>query len=219
MHASPLKPRALLYAADAVREELNLSSNLDDIFTPIYSSDPNLTWVYIGTESGILRLYPWTSEIDPSFDPRVRGWYKRAKETGDTGWTEPYIDVVTGELMVTCSKPVYNSRGELIWVIGVDVTIETINQGIINTHVGELGYAFLIDNNGKVVARPGLSAGDERWDETFKAENLLHSDNPELRKIAEDMTASNTGIARYRFEGGRNILPMPLLPVQTGASV
>ncbi len=193
-------------AADAVREELNLSSNLDDIFMPIYSSDPNLTWVYIGTESGIFRLYPWTSGIDPSFDPRVRGWYKRAKETDDTGWTEPYIDVTTGELMVTCSKPVYNSRGELIWVIGVDVTIETINQRIINTQVGELGYAFLIDNNGKVVARPGLSAGDERWDETFKAENLLHSDNPELRKIAKDMTASNTGIARYRFEEGEKYI-------------
>ncbi len=55
---------------DAIREEFNLSSNLDDIFVPIYSNDPNLTLLYIGTESGMLRIYPWSSGIDSSFDPR-----------------------------------------------------------------------------------------------------------------------------------------------------
>ncbi len=193
-------------AVDAVREELNMSINLDDIFIPIYANDRNLDGIYIGTESGIIQCYPWCSGFDPSFDPRVRGWYKGAKETGDIGWSEPYIDVVTGELMVTCSKPVYDSGHKLIGVVAVDVTTETINQQIINTQVGELGYAFLIDNNGKVIARPRLSAGDKRWDETFEAENLLHGDNPELRKIAENMTTGNTEIVKCSFERGEKYI-------------
>jgi len=193
-------------AVDAVREELNLSSNMDDIFIPIYANDPCLTWIYIGTESGIFRCYPWCSGFDPSYDPRKRGWYQGAVETGEIGWTELYVDAVTGELMVTCSKPVYSPEGEIVGVVGADVTLRTMNERIINTQVGELGYAFLIDNNGKVVARPGLSAGDTRWDETFEAENLLHSDNQELRKIAENMTTSNTGIARCRFEDGEKYI-------------
>ena len=193
-------------AVDAVREELNLSSNLDNIFIPIYANDPNLAWIYIGTESGIMQVYPWCSGVDPSFDPRVRGWYKRAKETSEIGWSEPLVDAGTGRLMVVCSKPVYNSTDNLIGVMGADVSIETINQRIINTQVGELGYAFLIDNNGKVVARPGLSGGDKSWDETFEAENLHHSDNPELRKIAENMTAGDTGIVKCRFEGGEKYI-------------
>lgn len=191
---------------DAIREELNVSSNMDDIFIPVYSTDPHLTWVYIGTESGILRMYPWCSGIDPSFDHRVRGWYIKAKETGDISWSDPYIDVFGHGLMVTCSKPVYSLNNDWFWVIGADVTIETINQDIINTQIGELGYALLIDDSGNVIARPGLSSGDKKWDASFETENLLLSNNTELRAIAEDMTAGNTGIARCRFEGGEKYI-------------
>ena len=193
---------------EAVREELYLSSSMDDIFIPVYANDPNLARIYIGTESGIIRAYPWFSGIDPSYDPRKRGWYRRAVETGEIGWTELYVDAVTGDLMVTCSKPVYSSEGKIVGVVGADVTLKALNERIISTQVGELGYAFLIDNNGKVVARPGLSAGDTRWDETFEAANLLHSDidNPELRKIAENMTAGGTGIAKCRFEDGEKYI-------------
>ena len=206
IYASSVYVLAPDVAVEAVREELNLSSNLDDIFIPIYANDPNLAGIYIGTESGIFRCYPWCSVFDPLYDPKKRGWYQGAVETGEIGWTELYVDAVTGELMVTCSKPVCSPEGEIVGVVGADVTLKTMNERLINTQVGELGYAFLIDNNGKVVARPGLSAGDTRWDETFEAENLLHSDNPELRKIAENMTTSNTGIARCRFEGGEKYI-------------
>jgi len=191
---------------EAVREELHLSSSMDDIFIPIYANDPNLARIYIGTESGILRAYPCFSGIDPSYNPRKRGWYRRAVETGEIGWTELYVDAVTGDLMVTCSKPVYSSEGKIVGVVGADVTLKALNERIINTQVGELGYAFLIDSNGKVVARPRLSAGDTRWDETFETENLLRSDNPELRKIAENMTAGDTGIAKCRFESGEKYI-------------
>nr|CBH37968.1 hypothetical secreted protein containing Cache and HAMP domain [uncultured archaeon]CBH39934.1 hypothetical secreted protein containing Cache and HAMP domain [uncultured archaeon] len=206
IYATSVYVLAPCVAVDAVREELNLSINFDNIFIPIYANDPNLAWIYIGTESGILLLYPWTSGISPSFDHRVREWYKRAKETGDIGWSKPYIDVATGKLMVTCSKPVYDSEHKLIGVVAVDVTTETINQEIINTQVGELGYAFLIDNNGKVVARPGLSGEDKSWDESFETENLLLSDSTELAAIAENMTAGDTGIAKCRFDGGEKYI-------------
>ena len=42
---------------EAVREELNLSSHMDNIFIPIYANDPNLEMIYIGIESGIHRRH------------------------------------------------------------------------------------------------------------------------------------------------------------------
>ena len=208
IYATSVYKLAQNVSLDAVKEELNLSSNMDDIFIPVYANDPNLARIYIGTESGIIRAYPYFSGIDPSYDPRKRGWYRRAVETGEIGWTELYVDAVTGDLMVTCSKPVYSSEGKIVGVVGADVTLKALNERIISTQVGELGYAFLIDNNGKVVARPGLSAGDTRWDETFETANLLHSDidNPELREIAENMTAGDTGITKCRFEDGEKYI-------------
>ena len=180
---------------DAVRKELNLLSNMDNIFIPIYANDPNLTGVYIGTASGIYQAYPWFSGFPPLYDARKRGWYKRAVETGEIVWTELYVSG-TGELMVTCSRSVYGPEKELVAVVGTDVTLKAINELIINSQIGDLGYAFLIDNNGKIIARPGLSPQDKRWDESFETENLLTSDNPELSRIAADMIAGNSGIVR-----------------------
>ncbi|MFC1995628.1 SpoIIE family protein phosphatase [Chloroflexota bacterium] len=188
-------------SADAVRSELNLSSNLDTIFIPITSSDKNLSLVYIGTESGILRAYPWSSGIDPSYDPRSRPWYTRAKETGHIGWSEPYIDALSGNLMVTSSKPYYDATKNLIGVVGLDVAIETISQRIINTQVGELGYAFLVDTHGHIIAQPELYTGDKRWEQSFETEDILNSSNPELRTIAERMTTGDTGISIFIHDG------------------
>lgn len=191
---------------EQVGEELNRSSTMDTIFIPIYASDPHAQWVYIGTESGILRVYPWCTGIDPSFDPRTRAWYRKARETGAICWSEPMVDAGGGGLTVTCSKPLCSSDERWFWVICLDVTIETINQDIINTQIGDAGYALLIDGAGNVIARPGLSAGDRKWDESFETENLLRSNISDLRAIAAHMTAGETGIGRCRFEDGEKYI-------------
>ena len=123
---------------DAVRKEFNLFSNMADIFIPVCANDPNLACVYIGTESGIFIKYPWSSGIKPSYDPRKREWYKRAVKTGKIGWTELYADV-SGLLMVTCYKPVYGPEGKIVGVVAADVTLNAINEKIINTQVSKYG--------------------------------------------------------------------------------
>ncbi len=190
----------------ANKEELQLLSNMDDIFIPLFSADPHLTIVYAGTESGIARIYPWGSGIDAYYDPRDREWYKKAKEAKGLTWTEPYVDAFGNGLMVTCSQPVSTPNGDYHWVVASDVTIESINQGIINTQIGQQGYAVLIDDDGNVIARPGLSAGDRKWDESFETENLLSSSNAELKSIARNMTAGGIGVARCSFEEGEKFI-------------
>lgn len=191
---------------ESTREELQLLSNMDDIFIPIFSADPHLTIVYVGTESGIVRIYPWGSGIDAYYDPRDRGWYKKAKDAGRLTWTEPYVDAFGHGLMVTCCRPIAISNGDYYWVVASDVTIETINQGIINTQIGQQGYALLVDEKGNVIARPGLTAGDRKWDDSFETENLLKSNNTELKAIGENMTEGKTGVARCSFEEGEKFI-------------
>jgi sigma-B regulation protein RsbU (phosphoserine phosphatase) len=82
------------------------------------------------------------------------------------------------------------------------VTIDTINENIIGTQVGDRGYAMLIDSEANVITRPGLSAGDRRWDESFVTENLLLSENAGLAGVAREMVAGKTGISRVAFEDG-----------------
>jgi sigma-B regulation protein RsbU (phosphoserine phosphatase) len=183
--------------------EINLSANMDDIFIPVAANNPDLTSLYIGLESGVFRVYPWMADIDPGYDARQRSWYRQAASSARAGWSELYIDAGNRGLMVTYSRPLYAANGRLIGVLGTDVTLKTVNQNIINTQIGELGYAFLIDSLGKFIARPDLSSGDYRWDESFETENLRHSSNPELQQIASRMTSGETGVAKTDFEGGQ----------------
>lgn len=183
-------------------EERNAAGMMTDIFIPLFASDKNLAAVYVGTESGMSFIYPWFTGMDATFDPRLRGWFRQAKETGAMTWSEPYVDLLGHGLMMTCSKPVSNPTRGWFWVIGADVTVETINRNIIGTQVGESGYAMLIDQHGNVITRPGLSSGDMRWDESFVTENLLESGNAGLVAVVRDMTAGKEGVARVSFEGG-----------------
>ena len=139
IHAASVYVLAPGVSVDAVGSELDLSSNLDTIFIPITSSDANLTLVYIGTESGILRAYPWSSGIDPSYDPRVRSWYTRAKETGRIGWSEPYIDALSGNL---------------IGVVGID---EYYAQCMPDTKLNKIREE---KNSGRMVAMVGDGIND-----------------------------------------------------------
>lgn len=187
---------------DILIDERDAAGMMTDIFIPLFVSDQNLAAVYVGTDSGMAFIYPWFTGMDASFDPRLRGWFKQAKETGGMTWSEPYVDLLGHGLMMTCSKPVSDPGKDWLWVIGADVTIETINRNIIGTQVGESGYAMLIDQHGNVITRPGLTSGDMRWDESFVTENLLKSGNAGLVAVAREMTSGKEGIARVSFEGG-----------------
>jgi sigma-B regulation protein RsbU (phosphoserine phosphatase) len=184
---------------DAVEDELNLSSNIDDIFIPVYANDSNLDSIYIGTESGIFRLYPWMLGLEPSYNHKKRDWYIKAVKEGKTVWSQPYINAIDKELIVTCSKPFYLPGGELVGVVGTDVTLKVMNERILSTQIGESGYAFLIDDKGNIITHPGMSPGNTRWDERYLTQNLLQSSNEGLKEIVKDMIAGKVGI--HRFEG------------------
>ena len=194
-------------------EEQNAIGMMDSIFIPVYSSDPNLAAVYLGTSSGMSVIYPWFTGMDAAFDPRTREWFRQAEQTGNLTWSKPYVDLLGHGLMITCSKPVADPETGWFWVVGADVTIETINQNIIGTQVGDSGYAMLIDQHGNVITRPGLSSGDMRWDESFVTENLLESGNAGLVNVAREMIAGREGVARVSFEGGDRFIAFA--PVQS----
>jgi phosphoserine phosphatase RsbU/P len=189
-------------AGNTSSPEFRALHGMDTIFIPVHASDPHLASVYAGSISGITRLYPWATAIDPTFDARNRSWYSSALSAGTTKWSEPYVDVTGRGLMVTCSRPVRDDKNGWTWVIGSDVTIETINQQIINTQIGTSGYAMLIDGKGNVIARPGVAAGSSQWDETFQTENLFNSENPGIREVAAEITAGDSGIKQVEFEEG-----------------
>jgi sigma-B regulation protein RsbU (phosphoserine phosphatase) len=177
---------------NTVRKELELSSNMDDIFITVGTSDGNLESIYIGTESGIFREYPWkqwNSEVDDRYNPKTRDWYQKAVKEGKTVWTK-YVDwpksgdATETEYIFTCSSPVYTSKGNLVGVVGADIALKTISEKIIKTPEEVEGYAFLVNEDGEVIDQ--------------EAEVKSFVDLQKESKIIRNMTNGRTGL---EFDG------------------
>ncbi|MBI4651502.1 SpoIIE family protein phosphatase [Candidatus Desantisbacteria bacterium] len=189
-----------------IEKDIKISGNLDNIFKKIHDNNKNIESVYLGSVNGLHRRYPWTSAKKSSYDPRDRNWYKQAVSTGKLGWTELYISASKEILMVTCCKPAYDKKNNLIGVIGVDITLESLNNKIINTQIGDLGYAILIDKNGKIIADKEMSKKGKKWDQSLETDNLLKGNNPQLREIAVKMTNGEKGVGQCVIDNSKKYL-------------
>ncbi len=123
-------------------------------------------------------------------------WYQIPFETRSPQWTEPYIDNLSGRvMMVTYSRPFYGAGKEeniVKGVVGADVSIESISAKIASIKVLKTGYAFLISQNGTYIAHP---IRELVMNETIFS--LAETKGfPELRTIGRDMIAGKTGSAR-----------------------
>ena len=91
-----------------------------------------------------------------TYDPRRRPWYKKADAQRQIVWTDPYIFYTSQKPGITIAGPTYDDEGALQGIIGVDIEIDKLSQFIDNMNIGKHGRAFMINNNGDVVAFPDL---------------------------------------------------------------
>jgi methyl-accepting chemotaxis protein len=55
---------------------------------------------YFGDNQGAFTIRP-DSKMPDGFDPRTRPWYKDAVNSSSASLTEPYIDAVTGQMIIS----------------------------------------------------------------------------------------------------------------------
>jgi sigma-B regulation protein RsbU (phosphoserine phosphatase) len=194
--------------------EVTFLGNMDRIFIPVCQKDANILQTYIGTESGIIRIYPWRDGIPDDYDPRQRVWYKNAMTSGKTSWTDLFLDPGTGIVKVSCSEPVYGPDGAIVAVVGTDVSLATMNERILNSQVGQGGYSFVLNGKGDIIAKPDMSQSDtaSQYNATVISENLLKSYNASLVQVGREMVAGRSGIFRCNFfnEGEKYIAYAPI---------
>lgn len=180
-------------------EEFRKSAGMDDLLKGTYDADTNFTSVYLATDTGILRVYPWESPDLKGFDPRQREWFTGAKKSPGVYWSAPYVDSFGHGLIVTSSKAVSTPDGT--WVIAGDVKVDVINSAFMNRTLKGKGYAVLMDSQGNIISRPDMSSGNYSWKQPFPQENVFSSPDPALVAVGRNMTAGKTGVERVWFGG------------------
>jgi methyl-accepting chemotaxis protein len=133
------------YNAKTVRQALNMAKK----------GNTQMEQIEFGSTKGEMITF---TKLPTGFDPRVRPWYEGAiKEDGKVFWTAPYQDAGTGKMLTTAAIAVKDKQGQVIGVLGIDLSYNNIQKTISALNVGRTGSVSLVSNNGTVIASKGKS--------------------------------------------------------------
>ena len=97
------------------------------------------------------------SDPEDTYDPRQRPWYRKAVAEKTIVWTDPYIFFTSRKPGITIAGPIFEGTGHLRGVVGVDIEIDQLSDFIGKLRIGKNGRAFMLNNNGDVVAFPDVT--------------------------------------------------------------
>lgn len=100
-----------------------------------------------------LRLLERHRPDDYRFDPRTRGWYDLARQSGDTELTEPYVFFTTREIGLTLSRRAAAVPGSGNGaVFGIDVTVSDLSQQLAQLRQTPGSLIAIVNEQGAVLA-------------------------------------------------------------------
>ncbi|MBP2643848.1 MAG: mcpA 2 [Firmicutes bacterium] len=151
--------------------------------------DKELSDVYFGSVEGkMVDGSGWNPPSD--YDPRTRPWYKEAKEQGKLLFTDPYLDSVTKQMAVSVAMPVQNTAGQFRGVIAEDILLQTLVESIKNINLYGVGYAYLIDRKGIMLAHPKTELINK---------NLLEDEDKAGVSRTKEILGKEQGFIRYNY--------------------
>ncbi|MGP0012274.1 cache domain-containing protein [Pseudomonas sp.] len=107
---------------------------------------------YLGNKDGSFMIRP-DSKMPDGYDPRARPWYKSAENSSGSALTEPYIDLASGQLVISIVNTV-RKAGQSVGVVGGDLSLQAIADSLNALSFDGNGYAFLVSADGKILVHP-----------------------------------------------------------------
>ena len=143
-----------------------LAESTQGVMTFYYRVAPEISarasgfWFYRDAEDRFIRHELTDVEAYDEDDISHVGWYSIPKERGEAVWMNPYYNENLGAMMISYVRPIY-SEGKFIGVIGVDIDYATLVDRVDGTTAFRSGYAFLTDEDGKIVYHPNKEIGSD----------------------------------------------------------
>jgi len=107
-------------------------------------------------------------------------------------------------LVIEWAKPIYTGWKEFAGAVVIDLDYEKIIDIVRSIHLGDRGYAFLVDQQGRTVAHPHF---------TPYTYDLKNYDDHSLKELVRDMMAGGSGWKNYTFKGINKVAAFAFIPV------
>ncbi len=87
------------------------------------------------------------------FDPRVRPWYRKAKQEQRLIVTQPYVDESTKQVIISIATPL-RENGQFIGSMFFDVALTKLADMVNQFNLFDAGYLFIVTEDGTTIAHP-----------------------------------------------------------------
>lgn len=152
--------------------------------------DENFTGIYGVFNGDYIDGIGWIPDAD--YVPQEREWYIAAKEAGGRPViVSPYLDAQTNTVMISVSQLLYDGES----VISIDIALDEIQLITQNIQLNDMGYGFVIDREGLVVAHSDKGEKGKKYTE-----------NEETNKLLDMIYSNPKGTFRVNIEGEDCIL-------------
>ena len=192
----------------SLQEEIGLTANIQNWLLRKIESQDMVASVYVASKSGFGILVDDRSdkkfregEDTPlAIDLRARPWYREAIEKKGRIYSSIFADVYSGNLGITCAVPYFDASGEVAGVVGAGMFLKEINDIVLSTTIGETGFGFVVDHDGRVLFSP-KSEGDLAANRAGRSNNLLEAKDEMLAAAARDMVDGGEGVLEVMVDG------------------
>ena len=124
-------------------------------------------------------------------------WFTKPLELKAGYWSEPYIDVGGGDiLMTTYSVPLYDSNGRIAGVLTADISLDWLTDLVGNVQVYPNAYSMMISRSGQIMVCPAESLVMRRTAQQVIADM---DDTSAFAGVNRSMLAGESGKAVVRY--------------------
>jgi PAS domain S-box-containing protein len=181
--------------------------------------------IYINTHDSLNIIYPYFDVVDqytPYMNiPSYNFYYEADLEHNPERkvvWTDAYLDPAGHGWMTSAIVPVFNDD-YLEGVAGIDVTISTIVEGVLDIELPYDGYCVLVGDDGMLLAIPEEGESDfgvneltkHRYQEailqdTFKPENFNLLKKPAYESLTSQIFSEDFGSSQVMMAGETQVI-------------
>jgi len=138
-----------------IRSEMGLLGNAKYLISSMMENHPEIYTVYIYTANGLSvdfddAAYTKQKIIDDKSILRNRPWFQLAQERGRASITDLYEDDAGRGYCFTFCVPFYSNRGDLLGVIGADISLGAMSSIISSITGNGIDFVLLIGPDGVI---------------------------------------------------------------------
>lgn len=174
-----------------------LKLSLKNIMGVLDEEGASIDYLYVGyKDKNVVAAGDW---VTPDYDPTTRPWYK-AGVAGEE-WTLPYVDSVTGKMIISAPRKMLDYDGNFIGVASADIHLSSLEEMVTEGNTSE-DYQFVVGPNGIILNHPRDVGKTDH--EKFELVNTK-IEVKELRDYIFDENRVAAEFIEYEFEGDSKI--------------